>query len=101
MQELYIKYGGLNMLTNKDDIIAVKNACSKWRGCGTPATPNDLFAFAEWLGDPILFDVTTDTWSRHFIVDMTNPEIRRKIEIINSSSNWYALLKIMEIRREV
>lgn len=81
MQELYIKRGELSMSTRRDDITAVHKACSKWRGYDTPtqSTANDLFAFAEWLGDPILFDVATDTWSRHIIVDMTNLEIRRKI----------------------
>lgn len=89
------------MGTKSDDIEAVRTACLRWMKYDNRSqlVQRNFLEFAEWLGDPMTYNPESDTWNRPSIVDMDKPEIRRKVEIINSSPNWYALLKVMEARK--
>lgn len=81
------------MAISEDDQAAI-SACDKWAILiGKPNSYSTMLAFTAFLGDPF-----NDVENRDRIVDMRKPEIRRKVEIINNSPHWYALLKVMEAR---
>lgn len=86
----------------REQIEQVNAACVKWMGYDkrSQLTARNMIDFATWLGDPMSYDAANETWTRLDIVDMEKPEIRRKIELINSSPHWRTLLKVMEIQRE-
>lgn len=103
MLELSTKHGVQNMglQSDRDDNEAVRKACIRWMGYDerSQLTADNMYDFTAWLGDPVIFYPENDTWSRRVLVDMSKPEIRRKIEIINNSEHWRTLIKVMEIKR--
>jgi hypothetical protein len=74
----------------------IQNAIMKWRGYPSKASlmPKDFYEFAAFIGYP---HKTKNMPSTSMLVDISKPEVRNVIDLINGP-NGNAILKILEIR---
>jgi hypothetical protein len=74
----------------------VQNVIMKWRGYPSKASlmPKDFYEFAAFIGYPYENEKYGST---SMIVDISKPEVRNVIDLINGP-NGNAILKILEIR---
>ena len=75
---------------------AVVDAIIKWKryDARSSITVKNMYEFTDFLGDP--YPVAGD---RLEIVQISKPEIRRAIELINGP-NGNAILKMLELKRQ-